>query len=251
MARYQVIIAYDGTEFSGLQRQANDRTVQGAMEQALRTIGWEGNSILVAGRTDAGVHASGQVAAFDFDWTHTPEELQNALNANLPADVAVWQVKVAADGFHPRYDAIKRTYHYHIFCQPHRDPLRERYAWRVWPAVAEELLVEAAAALVGTHDFAAFGTSPDDGGVTIRQVFAATWHPEGNGLVFKMTANAYLYHMVRRMVRLQVEVGQGRIAPQIVTEYLQAGSERGMVPGLAPPNGLFLASVEYLADDND
>ena len=90
MARYQVIIAYDGTEFSGLQRQADDRTVQGVMEQALRTIGWEGNSILVAGRTDAGVHASGQVVAFDFDWTHTSGDLQNALNANLPADVAVW-----------------------------------------------------------------------------------------------------------------------------------------------------------------
>jgi tRNA pseudouridine38-40 synthase len=126
----------------------------------------------------------------------------------------------------------------------------------VWPAVAEELLEAAAAKLVGTHDFAAFGTSPDDGGVTIRQVFAAEWreakwNQEGDGLVFKVTANAYLYHMVRRIVRLQVEVGQGRFAPQIVTEYLQPGSVRGMVPGLAPPNGLFLAAVEYPADDND
>jgi tRNA pseudouridine38-40 synthase len=245
MARYQVIIAYDGTEFSGLQRQANARTVQGAVEQALRTIGWEGNSILAAGRTDAGVHASGQVVAFDFDWAHTPEDLQNALNANLPADVAARQVKVAADGFHPRYDAIQRSYHYHVFCQPHRDPLRERYAWRVWPAVSLDLLRAAADLLAGTHDFAAFGTPPEDGGPTIRQIFAARWSEEGEGLVFKVTANAYLYHMVRRMVSLQVEVGQGRFVPQIVSEYLQAGSEGRMVPGLAPPNGLFLAAVGY------
>ena len=135
MARYQVILAYDGTRFLGSQRQANSRTVQGELEKALRKVGWSGTSVLIAGRTDAGVHASGQVAAFDFDWSYADDVLGRALNANLPVDMAVREVRVAADDFHPRFDASSRRYRYRLFCQPVRDPLRETLAWRTWPAV--------------------------------------------------------------------------------------------------------------------
>jgi tRNA pseudouridine38-40 synthase len=163
-------------------------------------------------------------------------------------------VKVAADGFHPRYDAVRRSYHYHIFCRAQRDPLRERYAWRVWPPVSLERMQRAAKSLVGTYDFAAFGTAPEEGGPTVRQVFAAEWLPVGGqeaAWVFKVTANAYLYHMVRRMVGFQVEIGLGRFAPELVTEYLRAGANREIVPDLAPPNGLFLVTVSYaVSDDN-
>ena len=137
MARYQIILAYDGTDFLGSQRQASSRTVQSELEKALRKLGWHGQTVYLAGRTDTGTHASGQVAAFDLDWVHGLQKLQDALNAHLPRDMAVREVKAAADDFHPRFDASSRCYRYRLFCASVRDPLRERYAWRVWPAVAD------------------------------------------------------------------------------------------------------------------
>ncbi len=130
------------------------------VESALGLLGWEGKSILSSGRTDSGVHASGQVIAFELDWAHTPADLANALNAGLPEDVVVQQAEVAAAGFHPRYDAVERTYRYRIYLALQRDPLRERFAWRLAPGVNLDLLEQAAAHLPGSHDFAAFGNPP-------------------------------------------------------------------------------------------
>lgn len=243
MARYQVILAYDGTAFSGYQRQAIERTVQGVVEEALVNIGWQGTAILGAGRTDAGVHASGQVVAFDLEWEHSEEDLQKALNANLPADAAAQKVRLVGDSFHPRYDALSRGYRYHIFCQPHRDPLRERFAWRVWPTPDPAKMQAACQDLVGSHDFAAFGTAPKPGGSTIREIFAANWHPDGDGFQFTIEANAFLYHMVRRITWLMIEIGQGKSAQDDVTQYLSG--ERGLMQGLAPAQGLFLETVRY------
>ncbi|TLN02249.1 tRNA pseudouridine synthase A [bacterium] len=135
MARYQIILAYDGTDFLGYQRQEEARTVQGEVEAALQHLGWQGRSILSSGRTDTGVHASGQVIAVDLDWRHAPEALGKALNARLPDDVAVKAVKVAEKEFHPRFDALWRCYHYRLYCRAERNPLRDRFAWRVWPPV--------------------------------------------------------------------------------------------------------------------
>jgi len=245
MARYKVILIYDGTAFHGMQRQASDRTVQGEVEGALRKIGWQGNSLTAAGRTDQGVHASGQVIAFDLDWRHSHLDLQNALNAALPADVSVKNVETAAEGFHPRYDAAARIYRYQIFCQPQRDPLRERYAWRVWPALDFDQLKKAASQLPGSHDFAAFGRPLKPNGPTTRNVFSAEWVREGqDALAFVVSANAFLYHMVRRMVLIQVEIGQGRYPVEVITEYL-TGQRHGMIQGLAPPQGLHLEQVLY------
>lgn len=253
MERYQVILAYDGTEFSGFQRQASGnktgdlyrrRTVQGTLETALRKIGWQGRSILQAGRTDAGVHASGQVATFDLDWRHSEADLQAALNANLPPDMAVQAVRQVQADFHPRYDALSRCYRYQIFCQPVRDPLRERYAWRVWPVVSLDRLQQAAAFLVGTHDFAAFGTPPRAGGVTIRQVFQAGWQQQKDSLIFEIRANAFLYHMARRLVGFQVKIGQGQKEPEAVNQCLEDRSGT-LVKEMAPAQGLFLIEVLY------
>ena len=110
MARYQIIVSYDGTGFVGSQRQLNSRTVQSELEKGLRKIKWDGKSLLLAGRTDTGVHASGQVAVFDLDWKHSLEDLKKALNASLPLDMAVSDVRNAADEFHPRFDATSRRY---------------------------------------------------------------------------------------------------------------------------------------------
>ena len=249
MEHYKVTLAYDGTHFFGFQRQGRTRTVQLEVEAALRKLNWQGRAILSSGRTDSGVHADGQVIAFDLDWSHGPEELGRALNANLPDDVAVRAVEVVQADFHPRYDAISRCYTYQIQFAPVRDPLRDRYTWRLWPACEPDRLQAAARLLHGTHDFAAFGTPPRPGGSTIRIVFDAGWEFGENGLVrFQVIANAFLYHMVRRMVFVQVLVGQQRLDLETLREAVSInGSAKPpqMTPGLAPPQGLTLKEVRY------
>ncbi len=247
MARYKVILIYDGTEYFGFQRQASHRseqTVQGMVEVALKNIGWTGNSILAAGRTDAGVHAKGQVISFDLDWKHPSQDLLAALNANLPPDIAVAEVKVSGDQFHPRFDALSRTYQYRVFCQSTRDPLRERYAWRVDPQVEVELLDLSAAALVGIYDFAAFGAPPRAGATTTRQVCHSEWSRQANELVFEIQANAFLYHMVRRLVGYQVALSQGKHSLDDL-QILLKDPPQEVVKELAPPNGLTLVEVRY------
>ncbi len=253
MERYQIILAYDGTGFVGSQRQAKSRTVQGELEKALRALGWDGRTVYLAGRTDSGVHASGQVAAFDFDWQHSLADLRNAINANLPVDMAVRQALHAAEKFNPRFDATCRRYRYRLFCQNVRDPLRERYAWRVWPPVAD--LQPLAKIWPGTHDFAAFGSPPRSGGSSQRTVFSAEWQRQADEWSFEIQADAFLYHMVRRLVFAQVTVGQGRLPAEALAQVLQnrpAAPSRGasreirsVPPGLAPANGLTLVEVRY------
>ncbi len=242
--RYKVTLAYDGTQFEGFQRQGKTRTVQLEVEAALRKLNWQGRAILLSGRTDSGVHAEGQVIAFDLEWQHSPEALGRAINASLPQDVAVQHVEIAPGNFHPRYDAEWRCYHYHLLFASMRDPLKERLAWRVWPPCEVNLLEEAARLLLGIHDFAAFGTPPRPGGSTIRVVYRAGWQEEQEGLVrFEVTANAFLYHMVRRMVFVQVLVGQQRLS----LDALKAAVEEAqpLPPGLALPQGLVLKKVQY------
>ncbi|MBN2388980.1 MAG: tRNA pseudouridine synthase A [Anaerolineales bacterium] len=242
MARYQIILTYDGTDFVGSQRQGMGRTVQGELERALGRIGWPGKSVLLAGRTDTGTHASGQVAAFDLDWDHGLEDLHKALNANLPPDLAVRSLTRTADDFHPRFDARWRCYRYRLFCAEGREPLRERYAWRVWPPVAD--LTPLADLWSGRHDFAAFGSPPRAGGSSVRTVQVASWQRQDDEWIFTIRADAFLYRMVRRLVFLQVAVGQGRFPAEMIARSL---ADRTPVPltGLAPACGLTLVEVEY------
>jgi tRNA pseudouridine38-40 synthase len=249
MARYQVILAYDGSQYQGFQRQRRANTIQAAVEAALGKLGWRDRTILAAGRTDTGVHALGQVIAFDLDWQHTTGELQAAMNANLPPDITALAVQQARGNFHPRYDAMARCYHYWLFCQETRHPIRERYAWRVWPAVNVDKMVQTAELLPGKHDFSAFGTPPRMQGSTVRTVLTASWKPvyghwENPDLVFVITADAFLFRMVRRLVAAQVMVGQGRLEPNDIARWLE-NPPAFPVQGLAPANGLFLHSVRY------
>jgi tRNA pseudouridine38-40 synthase len=248
MARYQVNLVYDGTLFYGFQRQANQRTVQSVVEEALQQLGWQGNTLLAAGRTDTGVHALGQVVAFDLTWNHTEQALQHALNANLPADVAVDQVKLAQADFHPRYAARARWYRYRLYLSPWRDPLRERYAWRVWPEPNRSHLELLASQLVGVHDFAAFGTPPKAGRSTRRQIYRASWLKNGDELYFDVTGNAFLYRMVRRLVGFQVRMAQDRLPAEAMNAYLDRPVE-SQVQELAPPQGLTLMKVYYSLEE--
>ena len=244
MALYQVKIAYDGTHFFGFQRQGNVRTVQLEIENVLYQLGWKGTSILAAGRTDTGVHASGQVISYEIDWSHSCEAMLRAMNAKLPEDIAVNAVKLANDDFHPRFDAISRCYHYHIYSQSHRDPLKDRYAWCVWPAFSVDKIESASKLLLGTHNFSAFGSPPIKGGHANRTVISSEWLQIGlNEWVYKIRANAFLYHMVRRLVFLLVKIGQGYWAEEKFIQGIK--NQLPQMSGLAKPNGLNLFEVQY------
>jgi tRNA pseudouridine38-40 synthase len=242
--RYQLKLAYDGTHYKGFQRQAEDRTVQLVVESALRKLGWTGNSLQFAGRTDTGVHATGQIIAFDLCWNHSTDQLIRALNANLPEDVAATTCRIVDESFHPRFDACARNYCYTIISTPTRQPLFERYAWRVWPPLDFEALQNAAGALPGVYDCAAFGRPPVSGGTTIRAIYDAHWeHPAEDTYLFFISANAFLYHMVRRIVYCLVRIGLARMTLAEFTSGIQSGQL--IQKGLAPANGLSLREVRY------
>jgi tRNA pseudouridine38-40 synthase len=249
VAPYKSIVAYDGTDFQGFQRQAEGiRTVQLVLEEALRKMGWKGASLQAAGRTDSGVHAEGQVISYDLEWPHGADILTKAFNAHLPRDVAVWSSELAPEAFHPRFSAAQRRYRYRIIVRRWPDPLRERFALRVWPEPDLSLMGELAANLVGRWDFGAFGQAPIEGGHTVRRVTRAGWIMQEDELAFTIEADAFLKHMVRRLVAASLEVGYGRIATQDVT---------GLLDHPAEPHGLSLVVVTYggpavtVSDDDD
>jgi len=247
MAHYKSIVAYDGTNFSGFQRQSpgsNLRTVQSEIESRLTQIGWTENSILAAGRTDTGVHAAGQVISFKLDWKHTTRELKAAINYGLADEISIKSIEEIADHFHPRFDAVSRRYKYQIYIQPARDPLRDRFAWKVWPEVNDNLMNEAARILIGNHNFRNFGKAHKTGGSTMRNIIHSNWRRQADNLIYEVEANAFLYHMVRRIVKLMIEVGHKRINVEFIKEILALEDYAGP-PGIAPPNGLILEEVVY------
>mgnify|MGYP005843751979 FL=1 len=250
--RYRAVVAYDGTPYYGFQRQAGDTpTVQGAIESALARITQQAITVLGAGRTDAGVHAVGQVIAFDAVWRHTPDDLWRALNANLPATIAVQSVEAAPGGFHPRYDARSRVYEYTLYTAPARQPLLDRYAWHA-PAGGPldlQAMQRAADCLIGVHDFAAFG-QPAQGESTVREVMRSEFSVvpgapvRGQMIRYTIESNAFLYRMVRRIVGALVRVGRGDVSLAEFEAVFRAAD--GAWPNqTAPPHGLCLIEVTY------
>ncbi|MDD2922388.1 MAG: tRNA pseudouridine(38-40) synthase TruA [Anaerolineales bacterium] len=248
MARYQAILAYDGSGFQGSQRQANIRTVQGEFEKALGTLNWSAHAVILSGRTDSGVHATGQVVAFDLEWAHSADALLHALNANLPHDLAVRSLSLASEDFHPRFDAVSRKYRYRLFGDAIRDPLREKFLWRVHPPVDGNALSQNAGVFLGTHDFAAFGSPTTPKGTTTRTVTESEWKqmPDGEWR-YEVRADAFLYRMVRRLVFAQVSLAQGRLS---AADIQRALAKQGKFPtGMAPAQGLTLVEVMYGSKD--
>lgn len=246
MAHYKLILAYDGTNYNGFQRQAIKTSVQATFEEALRRLGWQGRAIMPSGRTDSGVHAKGQVVSFNLDWNHPDYALQNALNAFLPADIAVQSVQQVAPDFHPRYDALSRRYRYQLYWQSARDPLRDRYAWRLDRKPELSLMQAAANDLLGEHNFIAFGKALKEDGTTIRRIYSADWVEEEDGMSFTIIGNAFLYHMVRRIVYVLVRIGLGELPVETVRIGLENLST-GIV-SLAPARGLTLEAVTFSED---
>lgn len=247
MKRFCAIVEYDGTKFFGFQRQrAGTRTVQGLLEEALHRIVKNHVTVLASGRTDSGVHATGQVIAFDVAWPHEVDALLTAINVNLPADIAVKQLSEVEGSFHPRFDAKRRTYKYYIeICDDFnvRRPLTRHRHWQLFEDLNLEAMNAAASHLIGMHDFATFG-QPPKGDNTIREVYQAEWQREGDLLIFVVEANAFLYRMVRSIVGTLKVVGEGKWTVAEFTAAFHA-CDRHRAAITAPAHGLYLVFVTY------
>lgn len=199
--------------------------------------------VIPAGRTDAGVHACGQVVHLRAHWAHGVDELRQAWNANLPRDIAIRAVSPVEPGFHARYSARSRHYRYRIDNEPVRSPLRERYAWHVRQALDVDGMDRACASLLGRRDLASLGPPPQ-GENTVRTVFEARCQADGVIVSVDVEADAFLQHMMRRLVAALVAVGVGRLTVPGFEEMI-AARDLSRVAGMAPPNGLCLIAVRY------
>jgi len=255
----KLTLQYEGTEFVGWQRQAEGRSVQGALEEALERL--EGRRVPVAGagRTDAGVHALGQVASVEIAREMAPDALSRALNAMLPETVRVVDAQFVAPEFHARFSARHKTYGYRIVTDDVLSPFERRYAWHVRRSLHMEPMALACECLVGRHDFAAFRSTGTDVATTVRTIFEATLEadhdpprlPSGGvgstpspALVFSIRGDGFLRHMVRILVGTLVEVGTGQRTPDSVVSALASG-RRADAGVTAPAQGLFLVRVGY------
>jgi tRNA pseudouridine38-40 synthase len=242
--RYRALVEYDGTDYFGFQRQREDQpTVQRELEKVISHLAAKPVSITGAGRTDSGVHALGQVISFDTDWRHGTHDLLRAMNANLPSDIAILEVREVSPGFHPRFDARRRLYAYHIYNAELRSPVRRLTSWHVCRTLDLAKMNEAAACLPGTHDFATFGQAPQ-GENTVRHVYRAKWRREGVFVIFDIEANAFLYRMVRSLVGTLKLVGDGSWTAEEFCRALEA-RDRSKAGVVAPAHGLYLVSVAY------
>jgi tRNA pseudouridine38-40 synthase len=238
--RYRATVEYDGTDFAGFQLQLNARTVQGELEAALaRLNGGERVVVDGAGRTDAGVHATGQVIAFTYAGSVPVPGLQRAVNALLPRDVAIRDLRRAPAGLHPRYAARYREYRYTVWNGP-RSPLRERTALGVRVPLDVAAMASAGSVLVGRHDFSSFGATQDRS--PVRTVQAVRVRKEGRLVTIDVRADAFLRGQVRRMVAALLEVGHGKM-DEVELAAALAAREPALNGAAAPAKGLCLRHV--------
>jgi tRNA pseudouridine38-40 synthase len=245
---YRVTLAYDGTDFLGwqLQRPGRGRTVQGALEEALgRLAGGARVAVAGAGRTDAGVHALGQVASFDLPREMPAAELQRALNGLLPPDVRVLDAAPAPPGFHPRRSAVAKLYRYELdYGAAVQLPQRRRFAGFVPGPLDAEAVRAAAALYVGSHDFASLASAGGSARTTVRAVARSEARLDGAALVYEAEADGFLRKMVRSMVGGLVAAGRGAVSPEELSRALAARDRRAWPPP-APACGLTLVRVSY------
>jgi tRNA pseudouridine38-40 synthase len=217
--------------------------VQGEIEKAIEKVTRQKVRIVGAGRTDAGVHALGQVIAFNVMWRHSAQDLQRALNAVLPMDIALRDCEIVHFDFHPRYDALWRQYRYTVWNDAVRSPLWQRYAYHVPEPLDMLAMQRATQHLIGCHNFAAFGRAPK-GSNTVRRVLQAGWITEGKRLIFEITADAFLRRMVRTIVGTLLQIGRGQRAPEEMALLVQGSAKRLAAPP-APAQGLCLVKIGY------
>ena len=248
MPRLKCTVSYDGTMFSGYQVQPGKRTVQGEIEKALEKIN-KGTSIRVSasGRTDAGVHARGQVIHFDTSLEIEPARWQIALNSMLPSDIAINTVEMAAPDFHARFDAVGKEYRYYMLLSEHRDPFQRNYAYQFPFRLDVEAMKAASNHLLGTHDFTSFCSAKTEVVDRVRTVKEIGFHEENGQFVFKFVGDGFLYNMVRVLVGTLLEVGTGKRAIDSIPELLEK-KDRTLAGKTAPGHGLYLWKVFYEED---
>jgi tRNA pseudouridine38-40 synthase len=237
--RLKLTVEYDGTDFRGWASQPELRTVEGEVRAALGSVFGNYDSLTVAGRTDTGVHALGNVVSVDVDGGPPAERAAEALNTALPDDVAVLAAETAAPDFHARHSARSRSYRYRIWRRRAPSPFEHGRSWWYPRPVEEDRLADAADLLLGEHDFRAFTPTETQHTVFRRTVLRAQWHRRGDALEFEITADSFLRHMVRTLVGTMVELPPERIA------HLLEGAPRSEAGSTAPPWGLYLEGVAY------
>jgi tRNA pseudouridine38-40 synthase len=278
MPTFKITLAYDGTDFVGWQRQATGTSIQGLLEAALRKLDARAVTVIGAGRTDAGVHALGQVASFSLERDIDADVLVRALNARLPASVRVWSARPVPSTFHARFAARAKSYRYHIWNGPVLSPFDRQYAWHIAGALDVAAMSEAARRLEGRHDFAAFqGTGSEvattERTIMVSRIVAPTGFdlrvphvlrggaldtrcdlrvpvlcggefPRGALITYEITGDGFLRHMVRNIVGTLVDIGLGRRTPESVDAVL-AARDRSAAGPTAPARGLLLVAVDY------
>jgi tRNA pseudouridine38-40 synthase len=239
-----LVLEYDGSRYAGFQWQPNAPTVQAELETAIERLSGEQVRVTGAGRTDAGVHARGQVVSFATGSRLPANEIQRALNALLPPDIAVLEAREVAPDVHPRFSAVRRAYRYTILNTAVRSPLLRATSYHVGVLLNVDAMNEAAQALVGRHDFAAFGGPMRKGGSTVRTVYSIVCRREGDMVIVDIEANAYLSRMVRHIVGTLLAVGRGALPVVAVAEILES-RDRNQAQAAAPAQGLCLMDIGY------
>ena len=241
---YKLLLEYDGTHYHGWQIQPTGATVQGTLEAVLSRILNRPIRVRAAGRTDAGVHALGQVATFQATPPLDLVQFQHSLNSVLPSDIAIHAISEVADTFHPRYDARSRTYQYRIWNRPHPSAIQARYSWHIPYPLDQGAMNAAAALLVGHHNFASFQGADSVERTPWRTVMHSAVCRERDFLVYTVEAQSFLRHMVRNIVGTLVDVGRGALSPDEFAAVF-AAHDRSRAGLNAPPQGLFMVAIRY------
>jgi len=240
----KLTVEYDGTNYHGWQMQANCDSIQAVLERAISTFLRTPTRVIGSGRTDAGVHALGQVVSFVTEKEMQPYRIRRALNALTPPDITIKEVGIVPEFFDPRRDARSRVYEYHILNRPTPSPFYLKRAWHLHNPLNVEAMRAAISCLLGEHDFTSFRAAGCDAAHPIRKVFRTTLEQRGDLLVFAIEATAFLRHMVRNLVGTLVEVGLGERAPESFQELLEL-RDRTRAGETAPACGLYLTEVRY------
>ncbi len=241
---YRMTVSYDGKDFAGWQVQPGQRTVQGCIQEGLGRLMKHPVTIHGSGRTDTGVHATGQVFHFRAHTTIPVERMVKAVNTCLPMDIAVLDVARAEPEFHARYAVVEKTYRYRILNTPVRNPLLQHYAWHVSEKIHIARIEDSLKHLTGTHDFAGFAASGSPRSTTVRTLSRAEVWRYGDEILMEFAADGFLYHMVRNLAGTLAEIGMGRKDPFWIDQILE-GKDRSLAGKTAPPQGLYLISVKY------